>query len=250
MRRIIDSHAHMEAFDDAEKVMFDCLDAGVSAVICVGGDLDSSSQSLSLAERYSGFFYPAIGVHPSNVLNTDLCEAVEFVSDNLPYCVALGEVGLDYAYDFARSEDVRSLMRDFLESFLEVASDFGLPASVHSRSAYRDTLDLVTKSGVEAVFHWYDGPLHTLEEIIDGGYYVSAAPAIEYSRGVQAVMLEAPLERILVETDSPVFLRSLDRRSRPDDVVRVVESLAGLKGLGFDEVAGVTARNTERLFRI
>ena len=250
MRRLVDSHVHLDGFPDPVFVRDECLKAGVDAVVCVGGDIESSRQALAASGMFPSFFYSAVGVHPSNVLSVDLVDAVEFVSENLEKCVALGEVGLDYAYDFARSKDVRALMRDYFERLLEIASDVGVPASVHSRSAYKDTLDIVMDSGVEAVFHWYDGPVHTLRRLLDAGYYVSATPAVGYSKGARAVMLEAPLERILVETDSPVFLRSLGRESSPVDVVGVVDALAELKDLDPVEVARVTTHNAESLFRI
>jgi TatD DNase family protein len=207
-------------------------------------------KSLEVAGLFPDFYFSAIGVHPSNILKTDLDAAEAFISENLTRCVALGEVGLDYAYDFARSKDIRAVMRGLLERLIELAVDVGVPASVHSRSAYKDTLEIVVASGVEAVFHWYDGPIPVLRELLDAGFYVSATPAVEYSKGARAVMLEAPLERILVETDSPVFLRGLGRESSPVDVVGVVDALAELKGLESSEVARVTTRNTERLFGI
>ena len=250
MRRLVDSHVHLDGFSDQVSVRDACVEAGVDAVVCVGGDIESSRKALAASGMFPDFFFPAIGVHPQDVLKVDLIDAVDFVSENLEKCVALGEVGLDYAYDFARSKDVRALMRDYFERLLEIASDVGVPASVHSRSAYKDTLDIVVDSGVEAVFHWYDGPVHTLRRLLDAGYYVSATPAVEYSKGARAVMLEAPLERILVETDSPVFLRGLGRESSPVDVVGVVDALAELKGLDPVEVARVTTRNAESLFRI
>ena len=250
MRRLIDSHVHIEGFPDAVMIMRVSVEAGVDAVVCVGGDIESSEKSLEVAGLFPGFYHPAIGVHPSNILKTDLGAAEAFISENLSGCVALGEVGLDYAYDFARSKPVRARMRGLLERLLELAADAGVPASVHSRSAYRDTLEIVVDSGVEAVFHWYDGPLHVLRKLLDAGFYVSATPAVEYSKGARAVMLEVPLERILVETDSPVFLRGLGRESSPVDVVGVVGALAELKGVGAAEVARVTTRNTERLFGI
>ena len=250
MRRLLDSHVHLDGFTDPALIRGESLAAGVNAVVCVGGDIESSLQAMEAGVMFPDFFYPAIGVHPSNVLKTSLADAEAFISENLSKCVALGEVGLDYAYDFARPKDVRALMRDYLKRLLGVAAEVGVPASVHSRSAYRDALDLVAASGVEAVFHWYDGPVHTLRGLLDAGFYVSATPAVEYSRGARAVMLEAPLERILVETDSPVFLRSLGRESRPVDVVGVVDALAELKGLDAGEVARVTTRNAESLFRI
>jgi len=250
MRRIIDSHAHMESYNDPEAIIKEANNVGVDAIICVGGDLNSSLQAIKLATSFPDFLYAAIGVHPSNVLKVDLGAAEQFISKNLKNCVALGEVGLDYAYDFARSKDVRARMRLYLEKLLEIACDFGVPASVHSRSAYRDTLDILAASGVEAAFHWYDGPIHILNRLLDEGFYISATPAIEYSKGVRSVMTNAPLDRILVETDSPVFLRNLGRQSSPADVVRVVDALAELKEVDTDEIARVTTHNTEKLFRI
>lgn len=250
MRRLIDSHTHIEGFESVSLLREECMGSGVDGVICVGGDIESSKTALSVAESFPGFYFPAIGVHPSNILKTDINEAVSYMADNIERCVALGEVGLDYAYDFAKPKDVRARMRDYLEALLELASDYMKPVSVHSRSAYRDTLDLVADAGVEGVFHWFDGPIHTLKRVLDAGYYVSAAPSVEYSGGARDVLLEAPLERILVETDSPVYLRSFDRTSSPVDVVRVVEALAELKGYEFSEVARVTTRNAESLFKL
>jgi len=250
MRRLVDSHVHIDGFADLDLIKQESKEAGIDAVLCVGGDIESSRQALAASSEFPDFYYPAIGVHPSNVLKTSLVDAVDFISENLSKCVALGEVGLDYAYDFAKPKEVRAKMRSYLEKLLMIAADVGLPASVHSRSAYKDTLDIVAASGVMAVFHWYDGPVHTLRRLLDLGFYVSATPAVEYSKGVRAVMLEAPLERILVETDSPVYLRSLDRESRPSDVVAVVDALALLKDLDAGEVARVTTRNAESLFRV
>jgi TatD DNase family protein len=250
MKRLIDSHVHIDGFPDAGLVRQQSLSAGVDSIICVGGDIDSSKLSMTVAEQYPNFYFSAIGVHPSNILNVDLAEAESFISENLSRCIAMGEVGLDYAYDFARSNEVRAKMRGALERLLRLAVDAGVPASVHSRSAYKDTLDIVVESGVETVFHWFDGPIHVLRDLLDAGLYVSATPAIEYSKGVRTVMVEAPLESILVETDSPVYLRSLERKSSPVDVVRVVDILADLKGLDSGEVARITTRNTERLFGI
>lgn len=250
MRRLVDSHVHLDGFSDIQAIVDESRDAGIDAVICVGGNIDSSRKALEAAKRFPDFFYPAIGVHPANLLKTNLSSVEAFISKNLSGCVALGEVGLDYTYDFARSKNVRARMRDYLERLLEIAGDVGVPASVHSRSAYRDTLDIVVDSGVEAVFHWYDGPVHTLRRLLDLGYFVSATPSVEYSKGARAVMVEAPLERILVETDSPVFLRGLNRESRPVDVVSVVDALAELKNLDAGEVARVTTRNAEVLFRL
>lgn len=250
MRRLVDSHVHMESFDDPVAVLSESKSLGVDAVICVGGSLSSSLDAKRIAERHEGFLFPALGVHPSEILKEDIDAAVACFRNSLDGCVAVGEIGLDYAYSFAKPKDVRSRMREAFSNLLSLAAEFNLPTSIHSRSAYKDSLELATTAGVEGVFHWYDGPIHTLKGILDAGFYVSATPSVVYSKGARAVMEEAPLERILVETDSPVYLRNLSRRSTPVDVHLVVEALAELKDIGPEEVARVTTRNAERLFRL
>ncbi len=204
MRRLIDSHVHMESFDDPDTIVQKSKDSGIDAIICVGGSLSSSVVAKRLALEHPGFLYPSLGVHPSEVLKNDIDAAVAYLRENLEGCVAVGEIGLDYAYSFAKPKDVRAKMREIFSRFLDVAVEFDLPPSIHSRSAYRDSLDLAAGAGVEGVFHWYDGPLHTLKDILDAGFYVSATSSIAYSKGVRAVMAVVPLDRILVETDSPV----------------------------------------------
>ncbi len=250
MRRVIDSHVHMEGLGDADAVLSRAREAGVDAVVAVGGDAESSAYALELAEMQGGYVIPGVGVHPSEALNVDLGEALRFVREHAGRATLVGEVGLDYAYPFARTDGARERMRALYSGLLEVAAEEGLPVSVHSRSAYRDSLDILRRHDVPgAVFHWYDGPLETLRLILDSGFYVSATPAAEHSKGHRAALAEAPMDRILVETDSPVHLRRLGRRSEPADVWLTFHALAEIKGMEPREVAGIATRNTETLFR-
>lgn len=251
MRRVVDSHVHMEGLGDADAVIRRAREAGVDAVVAVGGSVESSTYALELSERFGGYVIPGVGVHPSEALNVDHGEAVSFVREHVAEAALIGEVGLDYSYPFARSGGARERMRGLYSGLVEVAAETGLPVSVHSRSAYRDSLDVLRRHDVPgAVFHWYDGPLDTLRLILDSGFYVSATPAAEYSKGHRAVLAEAPMERILVETDSPVHLRRLGRGSEPADVWLTVHALAEIKGMEPGEVAGIATRNTETLFRV
>ena len=250
MRRLIDSHVHMESFEDADLIIQQSKDSGIDAVICVGGSLESSKYAKKLALKYPDYMYPALGVHPSEVLKDDIDASIEYLRVNLDGCIAVGEIGLDYAYSFAKPKDIRAKMREIYRRFLGVAAEFDLPVSIHSRSAYKDSFNLAVEAGVTGVFHWYDGPVHTLKDILDAGFYVSATPSIEYSKGARSVMAETPIERIIVETDSPVYLRKYDRKSTPVDVKLVVNELAVLKEMEVSEVSSITARNTETLFNI
>ena len=251
MRRLMDSHIHLDGLGDAEAAMGRARDAGVDGVVAVGGNLVSSARALEMAELHPGYVFPAIGVHPADVLKVDLDEAVAYLEENASRAVAVGEIGLDYAYGFAKPAEVREKMRTLYSELLGVAEAHGLPVAVHSRSAYGDALaGLRARDVPGAVFHWYDGPIHVLREILDAGYYVSATPAARYSRGHMDVVRETPLERLLVETDSPVYMRDLGRMSEPADVWLTVEAIAGLKGLEPVEVARVSTRNAETLFRL
>jgi TatD DNase family protein len=248
---VIDSHVHLPSYSDVAAVVERSRTEGVGAIVSMGGDPESSIRTINLSREYPDYIHPCIGVHPSEVLNVNADEAYSFVEANAGRVVAIGEIGLDYSYGFAKPREVRELQRIIYERLVSIAGDHGLPVSVHSRSAYRDSLSILRKhDSVQAVFHWYDGPLDVLGEILDYGYYVSATPAVEYSKGHRAALLEAPLERILVETDSPVYLRNLGRQSEPADVLVTVRGLAELKGESVDEIMRVSTLNTETLFRL
>jgi len=251
LRRLMDSHVHLDGMGDPEAVIGRARAAGVDAVVAVGGNLESSARALEIAELHPCYVFPAVGVHPADVLKVDLSEALAYVGENAARAVAVGEIGLDYAYGFARPPEVRERMRALYRGLLEVAEAQGLPVAVHSRSAYGDALAGLREVDVPgAVFHWYDGPVHVLRDILDAGYYVSATPAARYSRGHMEVVRETPLERLLVETDSPVHLRDLGRMSEPADVRLTVDAVAELKGVEPEEVARVSTLNAETLFRL
>ena len=246
---LIDTHVHLSSFSDVPKVIENSRRNNIQAIFAVGGDQDSSIECLNLSKEYPGYVFPGMGIHPSEVLKEDIKETVDLIENSTSELVAIGEIGLDYHYSFAKREDVREKQRQVYIDLLRVANAVELPVSIHSRSAYSDSLNLLVKNGPEkAVFHWYDGPLNTLNEILDEGFFISATPAIEYSKGHRKVMKEAPLERILVETDSPVYLRSLKRRSEPSDILLTLRELAKIKEQELEQVIEVTGRNALQLF--
>lgn len=249
--RLIDSHVHLDGLRDADGAIARARDAGVCGVVAVGGNLETSAGALDAAVRHPGYVFPGVGVHPADALKVDVAEAVAFADSHASRAVAIGEIGLDYAYGFAKPDDVRERMRALYSGLLGVAEAHNLPVSVHSRSAYGDALKLLRGHDIPgAVFHWFDGPLHVLRQVLDSGYYVSATPAAAYSRGHRAVVSETPLEWLLVETDSPVYLRREARDSEPSDVRLTVRAVAELKGVEPEAVAQVSTRNAEHLFRL
>ena len=248
----VDTHAHLSQLEDREGVIERAREAGVEAIIAMGTTLASSNATLEWAEAYPGYVLPAIGVHPTDLLDDDVPETLRFMEENVSRVVAIGEIGLDY-WDRAARKDggVREMQRDTYIRQLQIAREHGLPASVHGRGSWQDALDLAVAHGPEmVVFHWYSGPIDVLDGLLDRGYVISATPAAEYSRDHRAALEHAPLERILVETDCPVYMRNRKRGSEPMDVAITARALARLKDTPVEEVALATTRRAREIFKI
>jgi TatD DNase family protein len=153
-----------------------------------------------------------------------------------------------------RASADKDLQKRVLRELLKIAKDHRKPALIHSRYAWRDALDTVVESGLEkAVFHWYTGTSSVLRDIVDRGYYVSVTPAVEYHEEHRRAVKEVTLERMLLETDSPVVYqrgRENEYKSSPADVVRSLRGAAALKGITEVAIAEATTDNAMRFFGI
>jgi TatD DNase family protein len=249
---LVDTHAHLADLSDISSVIGRAKAAGVKAVVAVAVNLETCIRNLGLAEEYPGYVIPALGIHPTEWFNEDVGATIAFIRDHISGCRAMGEIGLDYwSREVRRSRELLERQRSIYVELLGVAREGGLPASIHSRGAWRDALTLVEEHGPgRAVFHWYSGPADLLPELLDHDYYISCTPALEYSRELREAVTRAPLEHILIETDSPVYVRSLARPSEPADVAITLRHLAEIKGLPEDDVAEATTRNAETLFSL
>jgi TatD DNase family protein len=246
-QRVVDTHAHLEELPDLPAALERAREAGVTAMVAVGSDPDSNRRVLELAAAYSGFVCPALGLHPG-ILNdsSPLDDHIRFIEDNLSDAAAIGEVGLDY-HKRVLAAVGKELQHRALGAVLALARRSGKPAIIHSRYAWRDSFSLASGAGVDkAVFHWYTGPTNVLREILDRGYFVSATLAAEYHAEHRRAVKEAPLENLLLETDCPVVYRG--HRSEPADVIRVLRTVADIKGLPPGTVAERTTENAHLLF--
>ncbi|MGQ9544098.1 MAG: TatD family hydrolase [Candidatus Bathyarchaeia archaeon] len=239
--KLVDTHAHIDELENIDAVLERAKGVGVIAIIAVGSNLTSSMNILKLSQKYQGFIYPAIGIHPLEV-GKDLEEAIELIERRIDECVAVGEVGLDY-----RSRIDRNLQRGVFESMLEIARRHDKPVSVHSRGAWEDVLShMIDHKISKGVFHWYSGPVDTLRKILDCGYYISATPAVEYSPKHREAVMETPVDALLLETDTPVKYQ--DIQSEPSHVYRVLTAVAKMKGISMNDLAEATTDNSNRLF--
>lgn len=252
MPGLIDTHAHLDELDEIDSVLRHAMQSGVEGIIAVGQDVKSNLKVFELYSQYPGFVYPAIGLHPWLLGTLDASaveENISFIGDNLHRAVAMGEVGLDYDKRVLKSAD-SDLQKQILERLLRLAVQHDKPVSFHSRYAWKDSLALIKQAGVKKlVFHWYTGFSSTLAELVEAGYYISATPAAEYHDEHRRAIREVPADRLLMETDCPVYYgRENKYRSQPSDVLRSLKAAAEIKGIGESELAEMTTFNARRLF--
>ncbi|HIU72454.1 MAG TPA: TatD family hydrolase [Candidatus Galloscillospira excrementipullorum] len=250
---LFDSHAHYDdaRFDpDRDALLSSMPQRGVSRILCVAADLDSADKCLALAERYP-FVYAAAGVHPH--------EAKSFApdqSDRLraqlahPKCVALGEIGLDYALDLSP----RDLQRAVFSYQLRLAKVLDKPVIIHDREAHADTLALLKDAGCRGVVHCYSGSVEMARELVGMGFYLSFTGVITFAnaRKSHEVLRAVPRDRLMIETDAP-YLTPVPHRGKRNDssyVRYTCETMAQVLGLSFEQTAHLTYENACRCFSI
>lgn len=247
----VDTHAHLEEIADLDAAMERAKKAGVMAIIGVGVDLASNKRILEIADRYRGFVYPALGLHPGNMGDAGHREAaLKQIESNLERIVAIGEIGLDYFYKEARKEgEVREAQRQVFKRALTLARDSGKPALIHSRGSWQDCLAMAQNVKVnKAVFHWFSGSLDVLDKIIAAGYLISASPAAEYSPPHRQAIAKVPVDRLLLETDSPVPYKGVV--SEPVHVLKTLKAVANLRNSSEELIAASTTENARKLFHL
>jgi len=241
---LVDCHAHLDELDDLSEALQEAKTAGVKGVIGVGVNVDSNKRILKVAEENHGYVYPALGYHPWQIREEEVKENLSFIREHVGQCLALGEIGLDY-----KVKVKKDLQWKVFGDLLDIALEHRKPIIVHCRYSHHRAFEMVKEKGIKrAVFHWYSGPLDLLEEILNNGYFISATPALTYSPPHQEAIRKAPLERILVETDSPVSYQG--KEARPKDVRISLREVARLKGLDPSVASEQTTENASRLFQI
>jgi TatD DNase family protein len=253
MLKIIDTHAHLDEMENLDQTIVQAKAAGLEAIIAMGQDVKSNARTLEIAVHYPGFVYPALGLHPWNIRETEIEANLDFIKANIGKAVALGEVGLDYHKRVREGAD-KDLQKRVLRDLLKIAKDNNKPVCIHSRYAWRDAFDLVREAGLEkAVFHWYTGTSSVLRDIISSGYYISVTPAISYHEEHRRAVKETPLGQLLLETDSPVTYargREGEFKATPADALQSLKGAAELKGISETALAEITTANAKRLFGI
>ena len=247
-----DTHAHYDdkAFDpDREELLSAMPENGVTRILVPGCDIASSERALALAGRFP-FVRAAVGIHPEDLTDSweeDLGRVAALASS--PLCVAIGEIGLDYYWDDSRKEEQKQLFR----RQIELALERDLPVIVHDREAHGDSLAIVRDyPGLRGVFHCFSGSSEMAEELLRRGWYLGFDGPVTYKNARKAleVLAVCPLDRLLLETDSP-YLSPVPLRGKRNDsrnLLYIAEKIAQVKGCTAEEIARCAAANGCRLF--
>ncbi|MBI5847712.1 MAG: YchF/TatD family DNA exonuclease [Nitrospirae bacterium] len=242
----------MKEFDpDREEVIQRAREAGLEALITIGSDLEGTLAGVRLAELHD-FIYCAVGIHPHEAKDfTDQTYSLLRELTQKEKVIAIGETGLDFHYDHSPRDQQKKVFR----KQLELANETGLPIIIHSREADKDTLDLVSESGIRhGLFHCFSGDAAMAEQVMALGLSISIAGPVTFKKavGLQEVARMVPDDYLLIETDAPYLTPAPFRgkRNEPAYILHTAKKIAELRGISLQDLSRITTLNAKRLFAI
>lgn len=252
---LIDSHAHIYYHDyagDFDDMLKRAEDAGVAAILVVGTDIESSRESVVLAEKHPQLF-AAVGIHPHDAGRvTEACyDVIEALAVSSQKVVAIGEIGLD----FYRDRSPRDTQETVFRRFLQMADDLNKPVIIHDRDAHDRVMTILREETVrKGVLHCFSGDAAMAAEAAALGFHISIPGTITYpgNQSLRDVANAVSIDRMLVETDCPYLtpVPHRGKRNEPSYVRLAAEKLAEVKGLTLEDVARITTKNASDLFGI
>lgn len=249
-----DTHAHYDSSkfsEDRDEVLRAVFDSGVSLIVDPGDTLERSKNTVALANQYDSI-YAAVGVHPEEyeTWTADTINQLRELAGD-PKVVAIGEIGLDYYWDTEHKE----LQKQIFRAQIELALELDLPIIVHDREAHGDCFAIVCEyPQLRGVFHCYSGSAEMAKELIKRGWYLGFDGPVTYKNNVKAmeVLTVTPLERIVLETDSP-YLSPVPNRGKRNDsrnLPYIAAVVAREKGISVEDAAAITYENGKKLYGI
>ena len=252
---LLDSHAHYndEKFDDdRDTIIKEAYNSGITTIINAGYSLESSKKAIEIANQYE-FMYATVGVSPNDIedLKGNYIEDIEELAKSHKV-VAIGEIGLDYYWNKENKEKQKEI---FMEQ-IKLANKLELPIVIHTREAVMDTIDILKKIECKkrGVFHCCPLNRELVKEALKLGFYISFAGPVTFknSKNTAEIINLVPIERILIETDSPYLSPEPVRGTRNDsrNVKYIAQKIADIKGLTIEEVAKQMHKNIEKIFNM
>ncbi|MEL6672130.1 MAG: TatD family hydrolase [Bacteroidota bacterium] len=260
MKKIIDTHAHLYArhFKDDQAAVIQRAKDVLEAVYLPNISLDSVDDMHQLVDQDPDFFFPMMGLHPSDVkedFEAVLAKTKTYLDDPAYTYVAIGETGIDLYWP--ENKDRQELQEASLQIQIDWAKEYKLPIILHARDAIDEVADLIEKnldSDLKGIFHCWDGSMEQAERVISfGSFKMGIGGNVTYRKSVQALLREFDLQYVVLETDSPYLVpepyrKQKQRRNESSYTTLVAEKIAELQGKSFDEVAEITNANARWVF--
>jgi len=252
----IDSHTHLylpEFDNDRDEVISRALDNNVSRMLLPNIDAGTIDDIIKLSGKYPGICYPMTGLHPTSV-NSEFEDQLQAVKDSLSkhIFIAIGEIGIDLYWDKTYFREQEKAFREQIN--IAVRED--LPVVIHSRESIDEIIEIIddeNPEGLKGVFHSFTGTADQAKKIVERGFYIGTGGIMTFKNsGLDSVIKDIDIEKILLETDSP-YLAPVPKRGKRNEssyVRYIADKLANIKGLTVKEVAGITTNNCKNLFNL
>lgn len=258
---LFDTHSHYndEKFDkDREQIIKETYEAGITKFICAGYNIESSKKAIELSQKHE-FIYSICGISPNDIpqseqeLWKDIEKITKIIKENKTNkLVAIGEIGLDYYWN----KENKELQTEAFIKQIDLANELNLPIVIHSRDASVDTINVIKEHTVKkaGIFHCCQFNQEMIKQALELGYYISFAGPVTFknSKNASDIVKLVPLDRILIETDSPYLSPEPNRGKRNDsrNVKFIAQKIANFKEIPIDEIAKITYENALRIFTI
>ena len=263
---LFDTHAHLETVEDLGNSLKRAKEAGVGKIITIGTSLASSKKAIEIAQKYSSDdlqIFATCGLHPKDAKSeikrlhyNDILKLLKSLALSSKKIVAVGECGLDYYPD--TTADEKKFQSELFEAQIKLAADLNLPLVIHCRNAWDDLFSLLSTDyrlpTPPGVFHSFTGNWHAAQKALELGFYISFSGIVTFQNApeIQGVAKKIPLDRVLIETDSPFLspepLRG--KQNEPKNVRIIAEFLAHLCSQPINTIIGKSADNAKRFFGI
>lgn len=263
--KFFDSHSHYndEKFkDDLDEIIKATFEEGVAKFMCIGYNIESSKRAIEIAEKYENI-YASCGISPNdidfleeNVIEENIIDEkineIEILAKNNKI-VAIGEIGLDYYWE--KDERKRNIQKEVFIKQIEIANRLDLPIIIHTRDAYLDTIKILKeyKCNNTGIFHCCPLNVELIKDGLELGYYISFSGVITFKNAKPELSVDTvPLDRILIETDSPYLTPEPYRGQRNDSrkVIEVARKIASIKNKTLEEISEITYQNAKKVYKL
>ncbi|MBR9682492.1 MAG: TatD family hydrolase [Candidatus Aenigmarchaeota archaeon] len=249
---MIDSHAHLEQKDyseDLDSVISRCKEAGMIGIVTSSANPKDFEKTMKISQDNPGFVFPSVGIHPEYIKELSIKQIddqILKIKENKDKIYAIGEVGLDYFW--TKEEEYRKQQQKMFRRMIQLAIELKKPLVIHSRNAMDDTIQILKEEGAKNVLMHLFGSKAHIQTVIDNGWNISIGPLIKRSKDIRKIARDMPLDKIMLETDSPWF--GEDKRGEPTNIKIAAEYIARYQKIEFEKVWKTCAQNSIKFFNL